>query len=122
MAAMEAFSEGPLVMILGGYDKGMPFDELGVRVTERCRGAVLVGATASSLAAAIGKGCPVVRADSMGEAVDAAARLLPGGGAVVLSPACASYDQFTNFEERGACFRATVKGENWPVQGVEGET
>ena len=98
------------VVILGGYDKLIPFDELGTCVAQLAKKAVLTGATAQKIAAAI---------DAAGEfdyeivpdfetAVYKAYELAEPGDTVLFSPACASFDRFKNFEERGHYFKSLV--------------
>ena len=108
LAALEAVS-GPLVMILGGSDKHLEYRELGRRVAERARAAVVVGQVRERIAEALPPGFPVVRAASFDEAVLAARDLARAGDTVLLSPAAASYDMFRNFEERGERFRSLVR-------------
>jgi len=108
IAALEAF-EAPKIIIAGGYDKGLAFDELGEKIAQKAKAAILIGKTATKIAAAIqaaGKtGVQVEFAGSMAEAVDCACRLARDGDVVLLSPACASYDMFTNFQQRGEVFK-----------------
>ena len=107
LAALRTLSQ-PLVLILGGYDKGLPFDELARAVPGRCRSVVLLGAAADRIHEAIQRvGAPVVidRARNLPEAVDMAGARAQRGDAVLLSPSCASYDQFRNFEDRGRQFK-----------------
>ncbi len=112
VTALRAF-DGPVVLIAGGYDKGMPFDEMASETVRRARAVVLIGATAGSIASEIRKAgstdAPVLtRADKLDEAVRQCAGLTRPGDVVVLSPGCASYDMFTNFEERGQRFKEAV--------------
>ncbi|MFD2080411.1 UDP-N-acetylmuramoyl-L-alanine--D-glutamate ligase [Actinopolymorpha cephalotaxi] len=118
LAALDTLP-GPLVILLGGYDKGLPFDALGARVAERCRAAVVFGQTAGALTAAIGGGShpdenagpvDVHRATSFEDAVASARALARPGDTVLLSPACASYGWFRNFTERGRRFKELVRG------------
>lgn len=118
LAALEAVP-GPLVLILGGYDKGLPFGGLAEAVVSGpVRAAVLVGACAGNLERALGEaaarlgrpGPALARAGSFDEAVARARDLARPGDAVLLSPACASYDMFPNFEARGRRFKAIVRG------------
>jgi UDP-N-acetylmuramoylalanine--D-glutamate ligase len=94
-----------LAVILGGSDKGVDFTGLGRAVAERGAIAVCMGATGPRLHAAVlaGGGAAVLVADLMA-AVPAAVAALPRGGTVLLSPACASFDQFTGYEQRGRRF------------------
>ncbi len=97
----------PLHVILGGSRKGESFDEL---VRELDGRAYLIGETAEELAQALaGAGVPYVRCGDLEAAVQAAAALAERGDVVLLSPACASYDQFRDFEQRGEEFRRLVQ-------------
>lgn len=105
LAAVRSFDR-PIVLILGGRDKGVRYEELAAE-TARCRAVVLTGEMAGRLAALIGDRAPAVRQERAArfeDAVRAAGRLAAPGDVVLLSPACTSYDQFRNFEERGRCF------------------
>ncbi|MBX6377173.1 MAG: UDP-N-acetylmuramoyl-L-alanine--D-glutamate ligase [Clostridia bacterium] len=115
LAALASF-ERPIVLIAGGYDKKIPFDELGEALCRSVRAVVLLGATAEAIEAAVRRAAPrvgrepvVVRVASLDEAVSAAASLATPGDVVLLSPACASYDLFANFEERGRAFKDLVR-------------
>lgn len=105
----------PRVLIAGGYDKGTPFDELGKCIAETAAAVVLVGKTAPKLRDAIlaADSDFAVRIHEAGTdfpaAVKTAADVCPAGGVVLLSPACASYDMFKNFEERADRFRELVR-------------
>jgi UDP-N-acetylmuramoylalanine--D-glutamate ligase len=109
MVALAAF-ESPKILIAGGYDKHTPFDELGRRVAAGTKAVVLIGQTAEKIADALragaepGAGPDVRRAGSLAEAVEMARRLAAPGDVVLLSPACASYDMFENYEQRGRLF------------------
>ncbi len=118
LAALAAVP-GSLVLVAGGYDKGIPFDELGEAVAGRVKCLVLLGKTAPKIEAAVraaverggaGAGPRILRASSFDEAVELARGAAEPGDAVLLSPACASYDMFRNFEERGRRFKAIVRG------------
>ena len=112
--ALEAFDE-PKVVIAGGYDKDIAFDALGVQITRHAKAVVLIGQTAEKIAQAIqasgeaGREVPVSFAASLGEAVEAARRQAARGDVVLLSPACASYDMFDNFQQRGRRFSELVR-------------
>jgi UDP-N-acetylmuramoylalanine--D-glutamate ligase len=109
-AALRALEEadGALVWIAGGRDKGLDFGELAEVAARRVRAAVLIGEAAGTLKDALGGRVEVHAAASLGEAVASAARLARPGDTVLLSPACASQDQFRDFEERGDAFRSAV--------------
>ena len=98
----------PLVWIAGGRDKGLDFGELAEAAQGRVRAAVLIGEAAGKLEAALAGRLPVHDAGSLERAVPLAARLAQPGDVVLLAPACASFDQFRDFEERGERFAAAV--------------
>ena len=100
----------PFVLIAGGRDKGGSYAPMVDALrANRCRAAVLIGEAADKIAAAIGATVPIVRAGSMEEAIARAVERAATGDAVVLSPACSSYDMFDNYEHRGRVFRAAVE-------------
>jgi UDP-N-acetylmuramoylalanine--D-glutamate ligase len=99
----------PVVLIAGGDGKGQDFSPLAPAVKARARAVVLIGRDAEQLARAIAaSGVPVERAAGMEEAVQAAFRASRAGDAVLLSPACASYDMFRNYVHRAEAFVAAV--------------
>jgi UDP-N-acetylmuramoylalanine--D-glutamate ligase len=101
----------PLVLIAGGVDKGGSYAPMLEALDGVCKGIVLIGAAAPLIreaAAAHGAGYPVIDATDMHDAVRRATELCERGDAVVLSPACASYDMFQNFSHRGRVFREAV--------------
>ncbi|MCL5278962.1 MAG: UDP-N-acetylmuramoyl-L-alanine--D-glutamate ligase [Planctomycetes bacterium] len=109
MVALSAF-EGPKILIAGGYDKHTPFDKLGRQIATSAKAAILIGQTAQQIAHAIRATAPVSGgaavqfAGSLAEAVELADRLAAPGDVVLLSPACASYDMFENYQQRGRMF------------------
>ncbi len=113
MAAIEAF-EGPLVLLLGGRDKNLPWDDLSQLIHQRVRAVVLFGEAAGLIERALGavkKGETlqvISRCNTLEEAVQAAAKLAQPGDTVLLSPGCTSFDAFKDFEERGEYFRKLV--------------
>ena len=113
MAAIEAF-EGPLVLLLGGRDKNLPWDDLAQLIHQRVRAVVLFGEAAGLIEKALGavkKGETlqvISRCNTLEEAVQAAAKLAQPGDTVLLSPGCTSFDAFKDFEERGEYFRKLV--------------
>lgn len=111
IAAIEAFDE-PKIIIAGGYDKGLPFDELGAAITRKAKAAVLIGQTADAIIRTIdtqGGKIQVKKASTMARAVEIAGELAQDGDVVLLTPACASYDMFRNFQERAEVFCRLVK-------------
>ena len=140
IAALEAFDQ-PVIIIAGGYDKKLPFDELGQKIATNAKAAILLGQTAEKIASAIRNANMSLRAkkafspeqsrrgsnlklpnmqyairntkielvNSLAEAVQLANRLAESGDVVLLSPACASYDMFDNFQRRGREFVRLVR-------------
>lgn len=108
LAGIASFN-GPLAVILGGSDKGASWEGLAATVAARARSQhlvpVVIGQTGPAIAAALERGGVVVRrAATLADAVAAAVAALPDGGTVLLSPACASFDMFQGFEDRGRRF------------------
>ncbi len=109
MVALEAF-DCPKILIAGGYDKHLPFGDLGRKIVARAKLAILTGQTAPKIAEAIqaasseGQSTPVQFAASLAEAVELASQRAVPGDVVLLSPACASYDMFENYQQRGHQF------------------
>ncbi len=104
--------DGKIVLIAGGQGKGSSFDDLGEPVRQLCRGLVLIGEEADAIARVVQQNdlkLPLVNADSMEQAVQQARKLARPGDLVLLSPACASFDMFNNFEHRGDVFIETVQ-------------
>ena len=120
MAALNAYHE-PLILLAGGRDKDMVWDEWVNRVQQRCKAVVLFGDLAEMLekrfstqhsarsAQSSVLSPHLVRVETLAEAVAAAAKLAVAGDIVLLSPGGTSYDAFTDFEERGQMFRELVK-------------
>jgi UDP-N-acetylmuramoylalanine--D-glutamate ligase len=107
--ALHAFGDRPVVVLLGGRNKGNDFRPLAEEVCRTAKAAVLFGESRGELADAFsGLDFPVAEATTLGGAVAAAASLAQPGDAVVLSPACASFDEFSSFEHRGDEFKRLV--------------
>jgi len=109
VVALEAFEPRKVVLIAGGYDKDVSFDELGAAIARRAKALVVLGDTAGKIAEAAeksrGEELPEIHpADNLRAAVTTAASLASEGDVVLLSPACASYDMFVNYEQRGEQF------------------
>jgi len=113
MVGIRAF-EGGVHAILGGSEKGEPFAPLLDPIRERCAGCYLIGASADRLAVelapAVEAGIPLHRCADLEDAVRRAAAAARPGEVILLSPACASFDAFENFEQRGERFREIVEG------------
>jgi UDP-N-acetylmuramoylalanine--D-glutamate ligase len=107
LRALAAFRE-PVVLIAGGRDKGQRFDALAEAARGRVRAVVLIGEGRATLGPVLRAVAPVEEADSMAEAVRRAAALARPGDVVLLSPACASFDMFRDYEHRGEVFVAEV--------------
>jgi UDP-N-acetylmuramoylalanine--D-glutamate ligase len=100
----------PYALIAGGRDKGGSYLPLRDVLREgRCRAAVLIGEAADRIATELGNSVRVARARTLEEAVRVAADLCLPGDAVILSPACSSYDMFQDYEHRARAFRAAVE-------------
>jgi UDP-N-acetylmuramoylalanine--D-glutamate ligase len=107
LKALAAFTE-PVVLIAGGRDKGQSFEPLARAARGRVKAAVLIGEGRRTLGPALAAATAVWEAESMPEAVGRAAALAAGGDVVLLSPACASFDMFRDYEHRGDEFRRAV--------------
>jgi UDP-N-acetylmuramoylalanine--D-glutamate ligase len=105
--ALESF-EGGVHAILGGSLKGGGFRSLRDSVTERCRACYLIGEATERLAEDLDGTVPLIRCGDLENAVREATAAAVAGDVVLLSPACASYDQFRDFEDRGERFRSLV--------------
>lgn len=113
-AGLRSFKE-KVILIAGGYDKHIPFDVLGGEIVEHVKLLVLCGATAAKIRAAVENapeyrpGYPeILEVTPFQKAVEAARDNAVAGDVVTLSPACAAFDQFKNFAERGKIFKAIV--------------
>lgn len=114
MAALESFPQ-KIILLAGGYDKKIPFDTLAPKILEKVKVLVLCGATAPAIEKAV-RSCPgfeqssltIIHAKNMEDAVNITKTLTEKGDIVSLSPACASFDFYKNFEERGRHFKDLV--------------
>ena len=107
VAALDGFTRR-VVLIAGGRDKGGEYDPLADVLARVGRAAVLIGEAADKMQAAFAGKVPTARAATMDEAVETARRLAQPGDAVVLSPACSSFDMFRDYAHRAEVFRAAV--------------
>ncbi|MBQ8687052.1 MAG: UDP-N-acetylmuramoyl-L-alanine--D-glutamate ligase [Ruminococcus sp.] len=121
LAGLRSFHQ-KLIVLMGGYDKMIPFEPMAETVCEKVKVMILMGATAPKIEAAVTgcaaykEGCPViVHASSMEEAVAKAQEIAEKGDVVTLSPACASFDLYPNFEARGNHYKRLVKELNEQV-------
>ena len=100
--------DAPIHLIAGGQGKGSGYESLRSVVRERVRTLILIGEAAEAMARDLEGTTKIKRAGTLGEAVEQAFQRAQAGDYVLLSPACASFDMFRNFEDRGACFVAEV--------------
>ncbi|GAB4483072.1 MAG: UDP-N-acetylmuramoyl-L-alanine--D-glutamate ligase [Thermodesulfovibrionales bacterium] len=105
--SLESFS-GPVVLIAGGRDKAGDFAALRPRVKGRVRAIVLIGEAAHKIRSALGDLCETVPAADLRDAVLRSRAIAQPGDVVLLSPACASFDMFADFEDRGRQFKKIV--------------
>lgn len=121
--AIEAFP-GPLIVILGGKDKGSPYTPLRDLLHERARLAILIGAAAEKIAEDLGDSVPLTHAGTLDRAVYAAVQHAQPGDIVLLAPACSSFDQFENYEHRGCTFKelvASLEDQNESAAGASAQ-
>ena len=115
-ACLESFDQ-KVVLIAGGYDKGIPFTQLGMEIVDRVKALILTGDTAAAIRRAVeqapgfeASGLVIREEEDLAAAVGAARETARKGDVVVLSPACAAFDRFKNFMERGQAFKRLVQG------------
>ncbi len=108
----------PVTLIAGGKDKGGDYAPLRPLLVEKVRHLILIGEARRKMNAELAGCCDIHCVDSMAEAVDTAQRLTPGGGTVLLSPACSSFDMFANYEQRGAVFTKLVQALSRPGEDI----
>lgn len=107
LKAIDAFP-GSLFVILGGKDKGSDYAPLREPLKQKGRLVLLIGAAAGKIAAQLEGAVPLERAGTLDHAVELAFKKAKPGDTVLLAPACASFDQFENFEHRGRVFKELV--------------
>jgi UDP-N-acetylmuramoylalanine--D-glutamate ligase len=100
---------GQIILIAGGDGKGQDFSPLRAALAAKARAVILIGRDAPLIADALGDSVPLHPAVDMEEAVTIAARLANPGDSVLLSPACASFDMFDDYRQRGAVFAAAAR-------------
>jgi UDP-N-acetylmuramoylalanine--D-glutamate ligase len=108
---MEALSDrdGKIVLILGGLGKKAPYAPLADLIKEHGRRLILIGADAPVIEKELGHVCEFENAANMNDAVKRAFAAAQPGDAVLLAPACASFDMFRSFEQRGEVFKQAVR-------------
>jgi UDP-N-acetylmuramoylalanine--D-glutamate ligase len=109
VTALSGLSEPRAVLIAGGRDKLGSYEPLVSALAEKGRAVVLIGEAADRIESAVGGRVPVSRARTMDDAVERARALAEPGDAVLLSPACSSFDMFESYADRGNRFAAAVK-------------
>lgn len=107
-AQAQAANPGRLIVILGGKDKGSPYTPLRAPLAERARSVLLIGAASDKIAADLDNVVPIDRAGTLDRAVQIAMREAKPRDVVLLAPACSSFDQFVNYEQRGRIFKELV--------------
>jgi UDP-N-acetylmuramoylalanine--D-glutamate ligase len=118
VTALLGLEESRAVLIAGGRDKGGTYAPLVEALRRKGRAAILIGEAAPAIAAAIGGAVPIHRAATMRDAVRASASLAMPGDAVLLSPACSSYDMFKDYKDRGDTFVREVESLEPPREGA----
>ena len=109
VAALRGLDEPRAVLIAGGRDKFGAFESLVEALRDRGRGLVTMGEAAERLREAVGAVVPVEHAGNMEDAVERAASMARAGEAVLLSPACSSFEMFDSYAQRGDAFAAAVR-------------
>lgn len=115
IAGLKSFDK-KVILIAGGKDKGIPYDEIGKPICDNVKALVLIGATSSKIKKAVldnlpkEDSLPIVKADTYQNAVKFALSMGREGDIILLSPASTSFDMFKNFEERGNLFKSIVMG------------
>ena len=117
MKALEAFAgdKGKVVLILGGRGKQAPYSPLAPLVSERVRKMILIGEDAPAIERDLGSAAPFEHASDMRDAVRKAFDEAQPGDVVLLAPACASFDMFESFEQRGRVFKEEVSSLEFRV-------
>ena len=110
LKALEALSEeaGKIILILGGRGKNAPYAPLEKLIKEKVRQLVLIGEDANKIESQLKKSAVIIRAGSMRNAVEKSFHSARKGDSVLLAPACASFDMFESYEERGKVFKRNV--------------
>jgi UDP-N-acetylmuramoylalanine--D-glutamate ligase len=108
--AIESFP-GNIILIAGGRDKGGDFSLLKDRAQQRVKHVVLIGEASSTIRESLGAGFKINDARTMQDAVSQCKQLAQPGDTVLLAPACASFDMFQNYEDRGRAFKEAVRLE-----------
>ncbi len=108
LKAIDAFDSN-LIVILGGKDKGSDYTPLREPLRKRAKLVLLIGAASEKIESELGQVVPIEHADTLANAIELAAKSAKPGDTVLLAPACASFDQFQNYEHRGRVFKELVR-------------
>jgi UDP-N-acetylmuramoylalanine--D-glutamate ligase len=113
LKALEALAEedGKIVLILGGLGKNTPYKPLENLIEKKVRKLILIGEDADNIESQLKNSAEIIRADSMDEAVKKSFENAKNGDSVLLAPACASFDMFASYEERGNVFKEAVSNQ-----------
>jgi len=109
LKSLEGLDDGRVILILGGKDKAGEFERMRELVRQKVRAVLTVGAAAERISSALTGAAEIVQAHDMAQAIAWAHRNARSGETVLLSPACASFDQYRNFEHRGDHFEELVR-------------
>lgn len=117
LVALDSFSR-PIILLAGGRDKGSDFVSVAGKVAQKVKQVILLGEAGSVIQKAWAEDMPVSLVSSLKDAVDRAATLAESGDVVLLSPMCASFDEFRDYQDRGEKFKKWVR-EKWPTASRE---
>jgi UDP-N-acetylmuramoylalanine--D-glutamate ligase len=106
--ALETFAQ-PVILLLGGRDKDGDFESLKPLIASKTKKVILFGEARDRIESLIGKDKPVLKETKLRQAVESAYRSARSGDVVLLSPGCASFDEFANYKERGNYFKDVVR-------------
>ncbi len=107
--ALEKFPDGKVILLAGGHDKGADFRSVRTLLTKKLKRAVIYGEARELLRQSWAGAAPLTRTEDLPRAFQEANKIASAGDVILLSPACASFDQFKNYEERGKAFKALVE-------------
>ncbi len=113
LKALEALAEedGKIILILGGLGKNAPYKPLESLIESKVRKLVLIGEDADNIESQLKNSAEIIRADSMKDAVRQSFENAKSGDSVLLAPACASFDMYKSYEERGKVFKEAVSNQ-----------
>ena len=110
LIALESFDKKPHIwLILGGRDKGASYEVLSTQINLRCKGVLTIGESMDKIERELKSTVPLKRCGTLDKAIRYAAAQARKGDVVLLSPACSSFDQFKDYEERGRVFKQLVR-------------